>query len=106
MPFVHMNAVIEIHEIGKIVDAPPFNRSAGGPAIANRLCQCSVRPDLRVARHARFRRRKTREMRCLDAGMAVPAIDAIIFHMVLMAERNRLLRRHAHEVIQWPRSMM
>ena len=92
-----MDAVIEIHEIGKVVHAPPFNRFSGCPAISNGLRQRRVRPDLRVARHAGFGGRQTCVMRCLDAGMAVPAIDAIVFHVVFMTERNGLLRRHANE---------
>src|SRR5437763_7502193 len=94
---VHVNAVVEVNEVGEIVNTPPFNGTAAGPTIANRLGKGRVRPDLRMARHACFGRGEAGKMRGLNAGMAVAAIDAVIFHVMLVAEWNWLFRRFANE---------
>jgi len=91
---VDVNAVIEINEVGKVVNASPLDRFSAGPAISNGLRQRSVGPDLRVTCHACFRRRETRKRRVFDACMTVPAIDAVVFHMMLVTEKNRLFRGH------------
>jgi hypothetical protein len=93
---VDVNAVIEINEVGKVVDACPLNWFSACPAISNGLRQRSARPDLRVARHAGFRRWETRERRVFDAGMTVPAVNAVVFHMMFVTEKDGLFRRYAN----------
>src|SRR6185436_3784274 len=56
-PFVHMDAVIEVHEVGEIVDAVPLERAAGAEALADWLEERAVRENLWVAVHPRPRRR-------------------------------------------------
>ena len=56
-----VNAVIEIDEVGELVDSRPLQRFAGAVAGADRLEQLGVGPDLRVAVHAGLRRRNSRE---------------------------------------------
>ena len=46
---VHVNAVIEIHKVGELVDADPLKRFFGTENFTNGFEQCSVRPNLRVA---------------------------------------------------------
>src|SRR5437867_1045062 len=92
---VHMNAVIEVHEIRQPVHSRPDDRAAAGVARADRLEHRSVRPDLRVAVHARGRRRNPREIGSLHRRVAVAAIDSQPCHMMLMAEGYRLLARDA-----------
>ena len=87
---VHVNAVIEIHEVGQIVDARPLERLAGAEALPHRLQHRRVRPDLRVAVHARLGRRNAGKARVLHRRVAVAAIDAQSRHVVLVAERHRL----------------
>jgi hypothetical protein len=88
--FVDMNAVIEIDEVGQLVDACPLQRLAGFVAGADGLEELGVGPDLRVAVHARLGRRNASEARSLDRGVAVAAIDAESGDVVLMAERDGL----------------
>ncbi len=90
-----VNAVIEIHEVGELIDARPLQRFARPVAGAHGLEQLGVRPDLRVAIHAGLRWRNSGEARCLDRGVAVAAIDPESGNVVLMAERNRLRLAHA-----------
>ena len=51
--FVHMNAVIEICVVGKVVHSNPFDRFARAKAGTNRLEIRAVCPDLFMAVHAR-----------------------------------------------------
>src|SRR6185503_14217502 len=51
--FVHMNAVIEISVIRKVVDANPFKRFSGTKTRAHRFEIGTVGPDLLVTIHAR-----------------------------------------------------
>ena len=85
-----VNAVIEINEVRELVDARPLQRFAGAIAGADGLKQLSVRPDLRVAVHARLGRGNSRETGSLDRGVTVAAVDAESGDVMLMAEWNRL----------------
>lgn len=90
---VHMNAVIEISEVGQVVHARPLDRLPRSPAFAHRLEVGAVRPNLRVTIHACFRRRYAGKSQLLDGRMTVAAIDGIIADVVLVAELNGLLTR-------------
>src|SRR5258708_40090430 len=72
------------------MDAAPDDRLSRGIAVADRLEHSGVRPDLGVAVHARLRRWYAGEVRDLDRGMAIAAVDAEAGHVVLMAERDWL----------------
>src|SRR5258707_7734253 len=85
-----VNAVVEIDEVGQLVDARPLERLAGSVAGANGLQHRSVRPNLRVAVHAGLGGRKARETRLFNRSVAVAAVDAKPGHVVLMAEGHRL----------------
>ena len=89
--FVDVDAVVEVHEIRQAVDAAPDDRRVRGVAGAHRLEHRGVGPDLCVAVHARLRRRDAGEVRGLDRGVAVAAVDAEARDVVLVAEGNRLL---------------
>ena len=88
--FVDMDRVIEINVIGKIVDARPFDRDAGFPAFADGFEVGRGGKKLRVAVHARFRRRHSGAGGAFDRSVAIAAVDAIIADVVLMAELNGL----------------
>ena len=92
---VDMNAVIEIDEIGQVVHPHPLDRAVGAVALAHRLEHRRVRPDLRVAGHAGLGRRNAGKRAFLDRPVAMAAVDAEPLHVMLVAERNRLLARHA-----------
>src|SRR5262249_47479472 len=90
-----MNAVIEIHEIWKLVHARPLQRFPGTVARANRLKQLRIGPDLRVTVDARLGRRNSGETRGFNGGMAIATVDAEPRDVMLMAERNRLRLPHS-----------
>src|SRR5689334_13433989 len=90
---VHVNAVVEVHEVRQIVDAPPLERPILAEAGAHRFEDRRVRPDLRVAVHAGLGRRDIRERRLLYRGVAVAAVDAHRPDMMRMAELDGLIPR-------------
>ena len=87
---VDVNAVVEIDELGQVVNPVPFDRFAGAVTVADRSEHRAANPHLRVAIHAGFCRRDTRERRVLNVRVAIAAIDPQPANMVLVAERNRL----------------
>ena len=92
---LHVNAVIEVDVIGKIVNLGPADRFVGLEAVTDRLERGAVDPDLRVAVHAGLGWRDHGMLRVLNAGVAVAAIDAHGARVVRMAEGNGLLARFA-----------
>src|SRR5207253_989500 len=88
--FVDMNAVIEISEIGEVVNARPLNWFAGAPAFADGFEVGAVSKKLRVAIHASLGRRQP----CHGAGfccrVTITAINPIIAHMMLVAKLHWL----------------
>ena len=59
--FIDMYAVIEINEVGQVVDSRPFYRLARREAFTHGSQIWAVRPELRMAIHACLGRRDTRE---------------------------------------------
>ena len=88
---LHVDAVVEVDEVGQVVHARPLQRLVVAEAGAHRLEDRRVRPDLRVAVHAGLGRRDAGERRRLDRRVAVAAVDAVVEHVVLVAELHRLL---------------
>jgi hypothetical protein len=85
-----VNAVIEVDEVGELVNAGPLQRFAGAVAGADGLKELGVGPDLRVTVHARLGRRNSGEAGGLDRGVTITAVDAESGDVMLMAEWNRL----------------
>src|SRR6185436_2553825 len=71
-----VDLMVEVHEVRQIVDLDPLERRLRREALAHRLEIRAVAPDLRVAVHAGLRRWDVRHRGALDAGVAVPAVDA------------------------------
>src|SRR5262249_38754280 len=88
---VHVHAVVEVDEVGQIVHPDPADRFVVTPARAHRLEERALRPDLRVAVHARLRRGDAGEGGDVDAGVAVATVDTELAGMVLVAELDGLL---------------
>ncbi len=89
--FVYVDRMIEIDVVGQIMHANPFDgfsRSKAGP---QGLQIRTVSPYLLVTVHAGFRGGNAGKRRCLDRCVTVAAIDAVIAHVVLMTELQRLL---------------
>ena len=89
--FVYMNRVIEVSEVGQVMDANPFQWLAALETCAHRFEIRAIRPDLFMAVHADRRRRHAGRCRCLNRRMAVTAIDAVITDVMLVAELDGLL---------------
>ena len=87
---VDVDAVIEIDEVGKLVDARPLQGLAGPVTGADGLEQLGIRPYLRMAVHAGLGRRNAGETGSLDRSVTVAAIDAQTGDVVLVAEGNGL----------------
>ena len=92
-PFLHVNAMIEVGEVGQVVHSPPGDRHPSPITLAYRLEHLAFGPDLIVTVHADFRGRHSREVRCFDRDMAVTAVNAQPTDVVLMAELDGLRTR-------------
>jgi hypothetical protein len=90
----HVNAVIEIDIIGQTVNTDPVNRLIGAITLSNRLQITRAVKQHGMTVHACFRRWNACRRRELDTRMAVPAIDAVVADVVLVAELNGLISRY------------
>src|SRR6266568_8096963 len=90
-PFIDMNAVIEIDEIGQAVHFVPLDRFVGAKALANRFKIGRAIEKHRVAVHAGLRRRNPGNRGRFHAGVTVTAVDAVIANVMLVAELHGLL---------------
>src|SRR5262245_21148497 len=86
-----MDAVVEVNEIGQVVDAGPGDGLAGPVTLAHGKEHRGAGPDLGMAVHADLGGRDAGEGGVLDRGVAVAAIDPQAGDVVLVAERHRLL---------------
>jgi len=91
---VDMNAVIEINVVRQAMHFVPMNGFIRPVALAHRLQVAHVVEEHRVAIHAGFGGRNSSVGRGFDAGMAIPAVDAVVPDVVLVAELNRLSSRY------------
>ncbi len=89
--FVHVNTVIEINVVRKIVHTRPLQRLARSETGAHRLEIGTVRPNLLVAIHADRGRGDTCGSSRFNRRMAVAAIDPIVACVMFVAELNGLL---------------
>ncbi len=88
---IHMNAVIEIDVIGKIVNPRPLKRFAGAETCTHWLQIGTIGPNLFMAIHANGGRGNSRGRLSFDGSMTITTIDAVVSHMMFMAELNGLL---------------
>ena len=91
---VYMNAVIEVDEIGQIVDPGPLQRDLIAKAGPHGFEHGGLGPDLRMAGHAGLRGGDASEGTCLNRGVAVATVDAHTRDVVFVAKRHRLVSRH------------
>ena len=89
--FVHVNAVIEIDVVGKIVNTPPLDWFARAKAGADGLEIRAVGPDLLVTVHAHGRRRDAGRRCRFDGRVAIAAVDAVVADVVFVTELNWLV---------------
>ena len=94
--FIDMNAVIEINKPGQIMDAVPRDGLSRPVTRADRLEHRAVNPDLGVTAHAGVCRRNPGKRTRLDRCMTVPAVNAELAGVVLMAKLDRLFSRYTY----------
>jgi len=82
----HVNAVIEIDEVGQRINARPGDRRGITEARADRLEDARAGPDLRMTRHTGLRRWHSRRGGNFRRAMAIAAIQPELAHVVLVAE--------------------
>src|SRR5262249_1610720 len=87
---VHMDAMIEINESREIIHPRPLQRLAGPETLAHRRQDRALCPNLSVAIHADLRGWNAGERGLFHRGVAITAIDAVITHVVLVTELDRL----------------
>ena len=92
--FRDVDAVIEVNKIRQVVHASPLDRGARGKALPDGLERRGFRPELRMTGHASLRRRHSGEGRFFDRSMAIAAVDAVIDHMMFVAEGDWLVEWH------------
>jgi len=88
---MNVNAVIEVNEIGQIVNACPTDRTVFSKARAHRFEHRTVSPNLRMAIHAGLGWRNSGKRTFLDGRVAVSAIDPDSPDVVFMTERDGLV---------------
>jgi hypothetical protein len=91
--FVDVNAVIEIDVIRQPVDANPLNRFIRSITFAYWLQISGVVEENGMAIHAGLGGRNPGGGGGFDAGMTIPAIDAVVANVVFVAELDGLLAR-------------
>jgi hypothetical protein len=90
---VHMDTVVEVNEFGQVGHLGPHDGLVLLVAIADRLEQGAIGPDLGVACHTDLCGRDARMGRLRNGPVAIAAIDAQLLGVVFVAEGNRLVRR-------------
>ena len=87
----HVDTVIKIGIFRQVVNTLPLDGLIISKAGPHRLEIGAVRPDLAMTVHTRLCRRETRRRGGLDRYVTIPAIDAVIADVMLVAKLNRLL---------------
>ena len=86
-----MNTVVEIGVFRQIVNTFPLNRLIITETRPNWLQIRAVSPNLAVTVHACLARWHSGRCRRFDGLVTVAAVNAIVTHVMLMAELHRLL---------------
>src|SRR5258708_35469952 len=87
----NMNAVVKICVFRQVVNTLPFHRLVIAEAGSDRFEIRAVGPYLAVTVHAGLRWRHARSRCRFDRLVAIPAVDAVVADMMLMAELDWLL---------------
>ena len=90
---VDVDAVIEVDEVGKIVDAIPLEGGIVAKTGADRLEHGRLAPDLRVAGHTGFGGGNAGKTALFDGRVAIATVEAHPGDVVLVAEGNGLFER-------------
>src|ERR1700704_2192261 len=89
-----MNAVIEVNEIGQVIDPVPDERFAAAETFTDRFEHGGASPNLRMTIHAGPSGRNAGKTGNLHRSVAIAAIDTESTNVVLMTEGRRLRPGH------------
>ena len=92
--FGYMDAVVEIDEVGQVVDPVPGKRGIVAEACPDRFEYGRLVPDLGVTSHAGFSWRNPGKSSFFNRGVAVSAVQAHARDVVLVAEGGGLVQRN------------
>jgi hypothetical protein len=87
----NMDAVVEINVVWQIIDSVPLDRLTSAKTFSDGFEYGALIPDLTMTGHTGLRRRNIGEGGFLYGHMTVAAVDAIVAHVMFVAERDRLL---------------
>ena len=87
---IDVHRMVEICKIGDLVDLQPANWLPALPALLHGGQLRIIGLHLRMAVHARLRRRDIRVGRNIHVGVTIPAIHTELGHMDVVRERYRL----------------
>ena len=87
---VHVDRVVEVREVRKLVDPVPLDGGAGEVAPPDRLELRALVPDLGVAVEAHLGGGNARRGAPLHVEVAVPAVDQVVDDVVPVVEEHRL----------------
>jgi hypothetical protein len=93
---VHVGAVVEVDEVGQVVDPHPGDGLAGGVALLDEHQLGALGEDRRVAVQTGLRRRDRGVGRVLHGRVTVPAIHAQLVDVQRVTVGHGLLRLVAH----------
>ena len=91
--FGNVDGMVEVGVVRQVADPVPDEWLVLGQAAPDRCEQSSIRPYLRMARHACIGGRQSSICRCFHRGVTEATVDAETCDMMLMAERHRLFDR-------------
>ena len=89
---VDVDAVVEVNEIGQVVDPVPGDGRIVPEAGAHRFEHGRFAPDLGMAGHAGFCGRDAGKGALFDGGVAVATVESHAGDVVLVAERDGLIQ--------------
>lgn len=92
---IHVNAVVKVGKVGKIMNPRPADGFVGAETIAHQLKHGTGGPDLGVTIHAGLRWRNPSHSSCFHSRVAVATVDANGCHVVLVTEGYRLFASHS-----------
>src|SRR6202142_3072134 len=88
---VHVNRMVEVDELRNLVDAPPLGGLVLEEALAHRLEEGALVPNLRVAVETELRLGNARGRRLVDGVVTIAAVDPLVAGVVAVVELQRLL---------------
>jgi len=86
--------MVEVDEIGQVVDPRPVERHASAPALTNRFQVWTVREQLGVAVHANLGRGNPRKGRSLYRDVTISTINPVISDVMFVAKLDGLSARN------------